>query len=73
MCAAPYQGEWYRAVVEQLRVAQQEAVVTFIDYGNQETLGLGHLAKLPTTMAGMPSQVRADGFFFLSSIFFLHR
>ena len=56
-CAATYSedGEWYRARVEQVMDGDQ-ALVTFVDYGNSELASLDSIAVLPLQFLSAPVQ-----------------
>ena len=54
-CAAPYtDGSWYRGLVT--AVAEQEATVSYIDYGNTEVVPLAHLCNLDSSFCSIPIQ-----------------
>ncbi|CAI4231372.1 unnamed protein product [Auanema sp. JU1783] len=54
LCVAPFSadGQWYRARVDAVRSGQSE--VTFIDYGNKESVASNALAQLPAGFANHP-------------------
>jgi staphylococcal nuclease domain-containing protein 1 len=49
-------GAWYRAKVRRASAMKKEAEVTFIDYGNQDTLGFASLRPLDGKFRGLPGQ-----------------
>jgi staphylococcal nuclease domain-containing protein 1 len=49
-------GEWYRAKVKKSSVAKKEAQVTFIDYGNQDTVGFKDMRPLEGKFRTLPGQ-----------------
>ena len=49
-------GEWYRARVRRASPAKQEAEVTFIDYGNQSTVGFKDIRPLDPKFRTLPGQ-----------------
>lgn len=54
LCAAlfPEDGLWYRAKIE--KVLGNHACVTYIDFGNKETIDPANLASLPSTYHSLP-------------------
>jgi len=49
-------GEWYRAKVRKSSTVKKEAQVTFIDYGNQDTVGFKDLRLLDAKFKSLPGQ-----------------
>lgn len=49
-------GEWYRAKVRKSSAAKKEAQVTFIDYGNQDTVGFKDIRPLEPKFRSLPGQ-----------------
>ena len=49
-------GEWYRAKVRKSSTVKKEAQVTFIDYGNQDTVGFKDIRLLETKFRSLPGQ-----------------
>ncbi|XP_068110452.1 ATP-dependent RNA helicase TDRD9 [Hyperolius riggenbachi] len=58
MCLAPYKNydnpEYYRAQI--LYISQKEAVVFFVDYGNQSKVLLNLLREIPSVLLDLPFQ-----------------
>ncbi|KAI0700878.1 hypothetical protein BC835DRAFT_1404699 [Cytidiella melzeri] len=49
-------GQWYRARVRRVSPIKKEAEVTFIDYGNQDTVGFKDVRPLDPRFRSLPSQ-----------------
>ncbi|KAF9793381.1 transcription factor [Thelephora terrestris] len=49
-------GEWYRAKVRKSSAVKKEAQVTFIDYGNQDTVGFKDIRPLEEKFRSLPGQ-----------------
>ena len=49
-------GEWYRAKVRKSSAVKKEAQVTFIDYGNQDTVGFKDIRPLEVKFRSLPGQ-----------------
>ena len=49
-------GEWYRAKVRKSSAVKKEAQVTFIDYGNQDTVGFSDIRPLEEKFKSLPGQ-----------------
>lgn len=49
-------GSWYRARVRRSSAVKKEAEVTFIDYGNQDTVGFADLRPLDPKFRALPGQ-----------------
>lgn len=49
-------GEWYRAKVRKSSAVKKEAQVTFIDYGNQDTIGFKDIRPLEAKFKSLPGQ-----------------
>ena len=49
-------GSWYRAKVRKSSPAKKEAEVTFIDYGNQDTIGFKDVRPLDPKFRSLPGQ-----------------
>jgi len=51
-------GGWYRAKVRRTSPAKKECEVTFVDYGNQETVGWGNMRPLDKKFSSLPPQAQ---------------
>lgn len=49
-------GAWYRAKVRRVSSVKKEAEVTFIDYGNQSTVGFNDIRPLDPRFRSLPGQ-----------------
>jgi len=49
-------GQWYRAKVRKSSAVKKEAQVTFIDYGNQDTVGFKDIRPLEQKFRSLPGQ-----------------
>jgi len=49
-------GQWYRAKVRKSSAVKKEAQVTFIDYGNQDTIGFKDIKPLEQKFKSLPGQ-----------------
>ncbi|KAI8993849.1 transcription factor [Trametes punicea] len=49
-------GQWYRARVRRASPVKKEAEVTFIDYGNQDTVGFSDIRPLEGRFRALPGQ-----------------
>jgi len=49
-------GQWYRAKVRKSSAVKKEAQVTFIDYGNQDTVGFKDIRPLDPRFRSLPGQ-----------------
>ncbi|KIJ39936.1 hypothetical protein M422DRAFT_75809 [Sphaerobolus stellatus SS14] len=49
-------GSWYRAKIRKSSPGKKEAEVTFIDYGNQDTIGFKDLRPLDPKFRSLPGQ-----------------
>jgi len=49
-------GSWYRAKVRKSSSGKKEAEVTFIDYGNQDTIGFKDVRPLDPQFRSLPGQ-----------------
>jgi len=49
-------GAWYRAKVRRSSPLKKEAEVTFIDYGNQDTVGFSNIRPLEPRFRSLPGQ-----------------
>lgn len=56
MCAKFSDGQWYRAKVRKSVGAKAEAQVTFIDYGNQDTVRFRDIRPLEARFKSLPGQ-----------------
>ena len=49
-------GSWYRAKIRRSSPMKKEAEVTFIDYGNQETVNFTDVRPLDSRFSSLPGQ-----------------
>jgi staphylococcal nuclease domain-containing protein 1 len=49
-------GSWYRARIRKSLTGKKEAEVTFIDYGNQDTVGFKDIRPLDPKFRSLPGQ-----------------
>lgn len=49
-------GSWYRAKVRRSSPVKKEAEVTFIDYGNQDTVSFSNIRPLDPKFRSLPGQ-----------------
>ena len=49
-------GEWYRAKIRKSSAVKKEAQVTFIDYGNQDTIPFSNIRPLDPKFRSLPGQ-----------------
>lgn len=49
-------GSWYRAKVRKSSPGKKEAEVTFIDYGNQDSIGFKDIRPLDPKFRSLPGQ-----------------
>lgn len=49
-------GAWYRAKIRRISPVKKEAEVTFIDYGNQDTVAYSNLRPLDPRFRSLPGQ-----------------
>ena len=49
-------GSWYRAKVRRASPVKREAEVTFIDYGNQDTVSYANIRPLDPKFRSLPGQ-----------------
>lgn len=49
-------GQWYRAKVKKASAVKKEAQVTFIDYGNQDTINFKDIRPLDPKFKSLPGQ-----------------
>jgi staphylococcal nuclease domain-containing protein 1 len=49
-------GSWYRAKVRRASPVKKEAEVTFIDYGNQDTINFSNIRPLDPKFRSLPGQ-----------------
>ncbi|ETW80350.1 hypothetical protein HETIRDRAFT_384869 [Heterobasidion irregulare TC 32-1] len=49
-------GSWYRAKIRRASPVKREAEVTFIDYGNQDTIGFENIRPLDPRFRSLPGQ-----------------
>jgi staphylococcal nuclease domain-containing protein 1 len=49
-------GSWYRAKVRRVSAVKKEAEVTFIDYGNQDTVSFNNVRPLDPKFKSLPGQ-----------------
>jgi staphylococcal nuclease domain-containing protein 1 len=51
-------GSWYRAKVRRTSPIKKEAEVTFIDYGNQDTVSFKNIRPLDPKFKSLPGQAQ---------------
>ena len=51
-------GQWYRAKVRRSSPVKKEAEVTFIDYGNQDTVSFANIRPLDPKFRSLPGQAQ---------------
>lgn len=51
-------GSWYRAKVRRSSALKKEAEVTFIDYGNQDTVNFSNIRPLDSKFRSLPGQAQ---------------
>lgn len=49
-------GAWYRAKIRRVSPVKREGEVTFIDYGNQDTIGFANMRPLDPKFQKLPGQ-----------------
>lgn len=49
-------GAWYRAKIRRASPIKKEAEVTFIDYGNQDTIAFSNIRPLDPKFRSLPGQ-----------------
>lgn len=49
-------GAWYRAKIRRASSLKKEAEVTFIDYGNQDTIAFSNIRQLDPRFRSLPGQ-----------------
>lgn len=49
-------GAWYRAKIRRASPVKREAEVTFVDYGNQDTIGFSNIRPLDPKFRTLPGQ-----------------
>lgn len=49
-------GSWYRAKIRRASPIKKEAEVTFIDYGNQDTVAFANIRQLDPRFRSLPGQ-----------------
>lgn len=49
-------GSWYRAKIRRSSAIKKEAEVTFIDYGNQDTIAFSDIRPLDPRFRSLPGQ-----------------
>lgn len=49
-------GAWYRAKIRRASPIKKEAEVTFIDYGNQDTISFANIRPLEARFRSLPGQ-----------------
>lgn len=49
-------GAWYRAKIRRSSAIKKEAEVTFIDYGNQDTVSYANIRPLDPRFRSLPGQ-----------------
>jgi staphylococcal nuclease domain-containing protein 1 len=60
-------GSWYRAKIRRASPVKKEAEVTFIDYGNQDTIPFSHVRPLDPKFRSLPGQAHDARLRFVSS------
>ena len=50
--------QWYRAKVKRASAVKKEALLWFIDYGNEETLPFSRIRPLDTKFKSLPGQAK---------------
>ena len=68
MAAKFSDGEWYRAKIKKSSVVKKEAQVTFIDYGNQDTVGFKDIRPLEDRFKSLPGQAHDARLRFVLSV-----
>lgn len=51
-------NQWYRAKVKKSSAIKKEAVLQFIDYGNEETLPFNRIRPLDSKFKSLPGQAK---------------
>jgi staphylococcal nuclease domain-containing protein 1 len=51
-------GSWYRAKIRRVSSIKKEAEVTFIDYGNQDTVAFANIRPLDAKFRSLPGQAQ---------------
>ena len=51
-------GSWYRAKIRRASPVKKEAEITFIDYGNQETVPFSDIRPLDPKFRSLPGQAQ---------------
>lgn len=51
-------GAWYRAIIRRASPVKKEAEVTFIDYGNQDTVSYSNIRPLDPKFRSLPGQAQ---------------
>jgi staphylococcal nuclease domain-containing protein 1 len=51
-------GSWYRAKIRRASALKKEAEVTFIDYGNQDTVSFSNIRPLDQKFRSLPGQAQ---------------
>lgn len=51
-------GSWYRAKIRRSSPIKKEAEITFIDYGNQETVRFSDIRPLDNRFRALPGQAQ---------------
>jgi len=51
-------GSWYRARIRRASAVKREAEVTFIDYGNQDTVPFSDIRPLDPKFRSLPGQAQ---------------
>ena len=51
-------NQWYRAKVKRASALKKEAVVQFIDYGNEETIAFSAIRPLDAKFKSLPGQAK---------------
>ena len=51
-------GAWYRAKIRRASPVKKEAEVTFIDYGNQDTVAYSNIRPLDSKFRSLPGQAQ---------------
>lgn len=62
-------GAWYRAKIRRSSLLKKEAEVTFIDYGNQDTIPFSNIRPLDPKFRVLPGQAHDARLRFVYTLF----